>query len=216
MTTALAHDALPSPNRDALAGGQAFLEASATPDWGISGLGAWFDEHLVMPGHMRTPLVVTEPTAGTVSFHGHASDPGRDPTRILLLARTRVLSALRGLIASPADDRFLSAHIFTGRVWRQRVQGVSRWVPRPEPTAPLSAVVLSLFTVDVLSHREIYTQSLSVCDACDRVTFHEGARWRCVDHAPPLSGFFCRKNPEERGCGMSFEPGLTAETMLKV
>ncbi len=176
------------PNRDALAGGLAFLDGSARPGWGVDDLCQWFADHLVTPGYMMTPLVVTETGAGTLPLYGHTPASSRELRTILVAARSRVLTTLRGLVASPVDDRFLAEGIFAGRLWRQRVGGASRWVPRPESTTPLSGVVLSLFAVDVLSHRELYAQLLSVCDVCERVTFLEGSHRICAEHLPHRSG----------------------------
>jgi hypothetical protein len=177
----------------------AFLEGSTRLEWGVDDLCRWFADHLVTPGYMMTPLVVTETGAGTLPLYGHAPASSRELRMILVAARSRVLTTLRGLIASPVDDRFLAEGIFAGRLWRQRVGGASRWVPRPESTTPLSGVVLSLFAVDVLSHREWYARLLSVCDTCDRVTFHEGSHWICAEHLPHRSGTIRKVTVEQEG-----------------
>jgi hypothetical protein len=183
-----------SPLRPALAAGLAFLEGSAA-GWGVRDLCAWFSEHLIEPGFMMTPLEVTEMPAGTLPLYGSPVDPGR-LRRLLMAARIRVLTQLRGLSGTPPDDRFLTTAIFAGRVWRQRVHGQSRWVPRPEPAMPLSGIVLSLFAVDALSNRELYGKSLSVCDACDRVTFNDGWHRSCPEHMPHESGIMRRVRVE--------------------
>jgi hypothetical protein len=72
------------------------------------------------------------------------------------------------------------------------VQGINGWVASPEPTAPLSGVVLSLFAVDALSYPEEYSQRASVCDTCNRLTFHGGCRHSCPEHTPRVSGVFRR------------------------
>jgi hypothetical protein len=184
-------------NRDALAGGLAFLDGSASPEWGVDDLCRWFTDHLVTPGYMMTPLVVTETAAGTLPLYGQTPASPQGLRRILDAARSRVLTTLRGLVASTVDDRFLAEGIFAGRLWRQRVGGASRWVPRPESTTPLSGIVLSLFAVDVLSHRELYAQLLSVCDMCDRVTFHEGSHYICAEHLPHRSGTIRKVTAEQ-------------------
>ena len=195
----------PEP-RPPLAAGLAFLAASATPGWGVRGLRDWFTEHLVEPGHMRPPIVITEPSAGTIILHGSGDVANTSQAllpRVLAASRIRVLGALRGLIASPADDRFLAAAIFAGRVRRRRVLSESQWVAQPEATAPLSGIVLSLFAVDVLAHREEYDRSLCVCDICNRITFQDGElrRKSCPDHLPQVSGFTRRVTPPERKRG---------------
>jgi hypothetical protein len=193
MATSLALVPCASTNRDGLAAALAFLEGSASPGWRVDDLRVWFRRHLVVPGCMTTPLLVTEPCAGTIAFHG-ATPPNCLLRLILVAARSRVLTAMRGLTAAPVDDRFLAATIFAGRVSRQSVQGTARWVARPEPTAPLSAIVLSLFAVDVLSHRETYDELFGVCDTCDRIGFHRGMRRTCVEHAMPASRVFRTQN----------------------
>ncbi len=61
---------------------------------------------------------------------------------------------------------------------------------RPEPTATLSGTVLGMFAVDVLSNREIYDRSFTLCEVCDRVTFQQSPRTRtsCPEHLPSSSG----------------------------
>lgn len=189
--------------RRALAAGLEFLEASGAPGWSVRGVRDWLLEHLVKPGHMRPPFVLIEPGAGSVTLHeGDAkslTSPANLP-RLLAGARIRIISALRGLNASPTDDRFLSAAIFAGRVQRLRTLSESHWVPQLEPTAPLSGIVLSLFAVDVLSHRDEYEKRLSVCDVCDRITFQDGAlrRTSCPDHLPQMSGLTRCVTPADR------------------
>ena len=117
--------------------------------------------------------------------------------KVLLAARIRVVTSLRGLMDTPVDDRFLASCIFAGRVRRQRQEGRAQWVARPEPTAPLSGIVLSLFAVDVLAHRELYDRDLCVCDTCGRVSFLEnpGERRSCHEHAPSVSGYVWKATP---------------------
>jgi hypothetical protein len=182
-------------SRDALVGGIAFLDGTTSPQWGLDDLRAWFGEHLLRTGCMMTPLLVSEPSAGSVPLYQQPPASPHAVRELLAAARARVLGALRGLSDAQVDDRFLTAAIFTGRVSRQSVRGVPRWLPRPRAATPLSDIVLSLFAADALAHREIYDQLLSVCDTCDRVTFHTGGRRTCPEHmAPPLSGFI-RKLP---------------------
>jgi hypothetical protein len=206
--TAVTAVAFPIPKaarpRRALIAGLAFLEGSADPGWSARGVRDWFDQHLVEPGHMRAPAAITEPGAGRASLLESDADPLTSSSivpRLVAGARLRTITALRGLNASPTDDRFLSAAIFAGRVQRLRGRSESYWVPQPEPTAPLSGIVLSLFAVDVLSHRDEYEKRLSVCDICDRITFQDGAlrRTSCPAHLPPLSGMSRRALPSGRG-----------------
>ncbi len=185
----------PSTNHASLAAGMAFLDGAGTRGWGVTGLCGWFSRYVIEPGFMTTPLVVTEPSAGTAPLYTRSHAPPPNLSRVLVAARSRVVGALRGLVASPADDRFVTGAIFAGRVVRRRGDGETEWVPRPEPTAPLSGIVLSLFAVDILSRREVYDRLLSVCEVCDRVGFAEGARHGCADHLPSVSGVIRRVSP---------------------
>jgi hypothetical protein len=191
-------------DRWALAAGVEFLDGAASGSWGISGLRAWFHQHLVEPGHMVAPGSVHEPPAGvlTVWSRGASSPPTTvNPATLLAKTRSNVLAALRGFLGVPADDRFVKAALFSGRVQRSTVPPPSSgsaprsmssasWVPRPDPTAPLSALVLSLFAVDALTHRERWERNLSICDVCGRVGFVESPdrRRTCHAHAPRPSG----------------------------
>lgn len=185
-----------SSNRAGLLGGLEFLEVGSHPGWNIGDLRAWFDEHLVERGCMVLPHVVTEPGAGSIALCVEPLASRSHLARILIAARVRVVSALRGLIAFPPDDRFLTAAIFSGGVSRRRLERVNEWVARPDPNGSLSSIVLSLFAVDVLSHRENYDRLLSVCDSCHRITFQEEptARYSCPAHLPRVSGFIQNAN----------------------
>jgi hypothetical protein len=180
--------------RPPLIAAKVFLDATLTREWTNLSLHDWFDRHLVAAGWMALPHSVSEPGAGSVPLHG-AGAKERDPQLTLLLdtARAAVVTTLRGLLASPVDDSFLAAVIYAGRVRRKRLTWGTEWTPHPEPTAPLSAVVLSLLAADILAHRDFYEEQLAICDVCARVVFEEGAaerRGRCADHAHPASGTF--------------------------
>jgi hypothetical protein len=185
----------------ALLAGVTFLEVTEAGQLDIAGLAAWFDEHVVGAGCMPRLSVVLEPPAGTVSLRpgiGAAARAAADLPRVLTTARLRVIDALRGLIATPSDDRFLRASIFLGRVRREE----GHWVARPEPTAPLSGIVLSLFAVAILSERAFYDRQLCVCDTCGRVSFDgsPGTRRSCSLHGPrPTSSFSVKAAPRTEG-----------------
>lgn len=188
-------------NRTELIAGLTFLEGTSTPGWTLRDLGRWFDTQVVPLGVMARPLVINEPVAGTVPLYPGAerSQTGAAMLpKVLLAARIRVVTSLRGLIDTPVDDRFLASCIFAGRVRRQRQEGKAQWVARPEPTAPLSGIVLSLFAVDVLAHRELYDRDLCVCDTCGRVSFLENAGERrcCHEHVPAVSGYAWKAAPK--------------------
>jgi len=201
-------------DRWALAAGVEFLDGAASASWGLAGLRAWFQHHLVDPGHMIPPGSVHEPPVGVLTVWSRgASTPPTTVGPATLLGKTRgiVLASLRGFLGVPADDRFVAAALFSGRVQRSSApppssvvprsaaSGSASWVPRPDPTAPLSALVLSLFAVDVLTHREAWERSLSICDLCGRVTFVESPdrRRTCNAHAPRPSSTMMRVTPPD-------------------
>ena len=175
--------------RRALLAGITFLDVTdtATPD--LATLADWFEEHVVAGGTMPRLSILLEPAAVSVALRptGHAvARANADLPRLVALARARVVHALQGLIAAPSDDHFLRAAIFLGRVFRSE----GRWVARPEATAPLSGIVLSLFAVAILSDRAFYDRELCVCDTCGRIGFdHTPAmRHTCPTHATRVSG----------------------------
>lgn len=180
--------------RPPLIAARSFLDATLSGAWTNQGLHEWFDRHLVAAGWMALPLSVSEPGVGSVPLHGKGANEA-DPQLAALLdaARKEIVTALSGLLDTPPDDRFLAVVIYAGRVRRRRLTWGTEWTPHPEPTAPLSAVVLSLLAADILAHRDFYEEQLAICDICSRVVFEEGAaarRRRCADHAHPESGVF--------------------------
>jgi hypothetical protein len=188
------HATLPSiggaAERRALLGGMAFLEVSGAEDLDLVSLSQWFEEHVVGPGCMPRLSVVLEPPAGSVALRPTGAGLARasaDLPRLVGTARVRVLAALQAYVDTPSDDRFLRAAIFLSRVRRDE----GRWVARPEPTAPLSGIVLSLFASAILSDRALYDHELCVCDTCGRIAFDDAPAMRrtCAAHAPRVSGF---------------------------
>ncbi len=171
--------AVPLDHR-ALLGGTTFLDMTASRSLDLMGLTRWFDEHVVATGCMPALTQITEPLAGGVSL-----DPARATSthvpRFVASARARVVMSLQSLVAAPSDDRFVRAAIYLGRVRREE----ARWVARPDPTTPLSGVVLSLFAVAVLSDRDTCERALCVCDVCGRASLDPRAEMRrsCALHA---------------------------------
>jgi hypothetical protein len=179
-----------APTRPELLAVVRFLNGSAAHAWDALDLWDWFDEHIVATGCMSFPPMVREAPVGQVALFPPTGAPGRSHAlklrRLLVAARARTLAAVRGLRVAPADDRFLAAAIFGGRVRRLRDHGRGAWVARPGADAPLSDVVMSLLTVDVLTHRDQYDRELCVCDTCGRIGFDPKAllRTRCSEHVP--------------------------------
>jgi hypothetical protein len=197
--------------RRALLAGITFLEVTESGRIDLAGLGQWLDEHVVALGIMPRLSVVLEPPAGTVALRpgtGALVQAESDLPRIITTSRLRVVDALRGLIASPSDDRFLRASIFLGRVRREE----GHWVARPEPSAPLSGIVLSLFAVAVLSDRSFYDRQMCVCDTCGRVSFDaaQGLRRACAIHSPRASGVSQKATmPRAQAVGAARKTGST-------
>jgi hypothetical protein len=173
--------------RPALAGGLAFLDVEQP--FGAGELVVWFDDFLVKPGLMPMPLTVYEHGAGGVpirerpaiswSWAFEAQLGG-----IIAAARVRVSRTLGGLVASPADDRFLVAAIYAHRVERR----VGAWAVSLKGSERLSDMVLSLLAADILAHREEYDATLCVCAMCGRFWLARTAstRTRCPKHASSL------------------------------
>jgi hypothetical protein len=197
--------------RRALLAGITFLELTESGQLDVAGLCQWFEEHVVAAGIMPRLSVVLEPPAGTVALRpgvGSATRAATDLPRVLSTARLRVVDALRGLISTPSDDRFLRASIFLGRVRRED----SHWIARPEATAPLSGIILSLFAVAVLSERAFYDKQMCVCDTCGRVSFDAtpGMRRSCAAHPPRASGERVKTTP--RGLAPPASPRRTGSS----
>jgi hypothetical protein len=182
--------------RPPLTAALAFVEAARAKVLDVDGLARWVDKHLVEPGLMIKPTTVQEqghgavllaPAAGTESSAARAR-------RIVATAYERVTTQLAGLLLRPADDRFLSAAIFSRRVERIGGPAGTGWRACPQPTDRLSGIVLSLFAADVLAHREEYDAGLNVCEVCGKVSLvpdappsvrtlgREIARVRCNEH----------------------------------
>jgi hypothetical protein len=192
MTLHQMHATLPAfsgaGERRALLAGITFLEVTDSDRLEVATLARWFEEHVVASGCMPRLSVVLEPPAGSVALRPSGAALARanaDLPRLVDTARARVVGALRGLVTVPSDDRFLRAAIFLGRVRRHE----GRWIARPEPTAPLSGIVLSLFAVPLLSERAFYERELCVCEVCGRVSFDRAtsSRGLCHVHAARVS-----------------------------
>jgi len=174
--------------RRSLGAGLAFMNGGSGGSFRHAELTAWLDASLVGPGLMPLPTNVQEPGTGTVTL---ATGPSPWAAamevrldRIVGAARVRVAVTLSGLLAKPADDRFLTAAIFAGRVVRVSGDRGSTWQAAPRDSDRLSDIVLSLFAADALSHREEYDARLCVCSVCDRVGLRADApqRTRCALH----------------------------------
>lgn len=179
------------PERTALRAGIAFLEGVAA-GWTRSDLVAWLDAELVAPGRMLRPSAVHEVAIGSIALDPATSAtaarvaPLSELPRLLAMARSRVVVTLRGFVAVPQDDRFLKTAIYAHRVERASTKDGSAWVARPSERDLLGDIVLSLFAVDILMHRELHERQLCVCDVCGRVSFHPFVTTRlgCAEHIP--------------------------------
>lgn len=169
-------------DRGALLGGLTFVEGVAS-GWRRAELAAWISEHLVSPGRMLPPSAVHEPPYGPVSLD-HEAPESADLPKLLASARSNVVAALSAFIGTPSSDAFVNAAIFADRAQRRRVDTRSVWVARPTPADTLGEVVLSLFAVDLLMHRELHEAKLCVCGVCGRVSFQPAltTRYGCSDH----------------------------------
>jgi hypothetical protein len=174
--------------RPTLAAGLAFMQAAQATTRPLISLVGWLDDHLVAPRLMTMPEHVHEPGVspvplGRISQTGAAVFDAR-AERILSTARVRVAVMLGGLLATPADDRFLAGAIFAGRVTRTTVDQARIWQPSPKPDDRLSDIALACFAADILDHRDEHQARLCVCDMCGTVSFplNPTDRRRCATH----------------------------------
>jgi hypothetical protein len=186
-------------DREALLAGLSFTDPAAS-SWEPSDLLAWFQTYAQALGGRVPPASVSDAVLGVFPLssaspvaapHGAATRGGHGGEgaifpKLLAMARRRIAFTLRGLLAKPADDRFLQAAIFAGRVQRERRGKSSVWAVCLNDGDHLSDIVLSLFVADVLSHREFYEQHLCVCDVCALISFDpaETTRSGCATHLP--------------------------------
>lgn len=187
----------PTSDREALRAGLAFLEGASR--WARKDLIEWFCTYGDALGRQGPPLVVLDSIVGTASLEADGPDSSRPGklSRLMALARWQVVLTLSGLLSTPADDRFLHAAIFSQRV--ERAAGA--WCARAGDGDALSDIVLSLFVVDILTHREFHEQNLCICAVCGRVSFNPRLTTRsgCTDHVPgseATSGVQMRDAPE--------------------
>jgi hypothetical protein len=181
--------------RPVLAAGLAFLEVARADHVRGPDLVGWFRRWLVAAGTMAMPGNVFEPGTGIVPLGMGTSGPFSDAldlrlSRVLGVSRVRIAVLLGGLLASPCDDRFLTAAVFTGRVERASGDGEPGWRATPKVSDRLSDIALSLFAADALSNREEYDHALCVCDVCGRVWFEQGRLLRTL--CPQHEGAFLR------------------------
>jgi hypothetical protein len=171
--------------RTELLAGLTFIEGAS--GWSASDVCDWFTTYALELRRESPPASVMDAVVGTapLSLSGPPTSRPTRPdqlSRLLAMTRWQVILTLRGLLVTPADDRFLHAAIFSNRVRRDG----GAWRLEAGDGHALSDVVLSLFAVDVLTHREFHEQNLCVCDVCGRVSYNPRATTRagCTDHIP--------------------------------
>jgi len=166
--------------------------------WTATDLAGWCWRALVTTGFLKLPadttvLRVYEPSTGTLELALGPDRPVPSPMdhveadRITVAARDHVIGLLRGLLATPEDDRFLQAAIHAGHVVRKRPPGSrsSVWMPELGESIPLGTIVAALFAADALARRDEYEQALRVCRECGGVGFDASSfgRSACPAHA---------------------------------
>jgi hypothetical protein len=151
--------------RTHLLAGLSFIEGAAA--WGPADLARWFRTYGELLGCDRVPVSVQNIL-------------GSNDTRPIAMARWQVILAMRGLLSAPAEDRFLNAAIFAGRV----VRDSGAWRVEVQEGELLSDIVLALFVADVLAHRDFHEEKLCVCDVCGRLSYCPALTTRtgCPDH----------------------------------
>jgi hypothetical protein len=155
--------------------GLTFIERVGSKRLGKDTLDAWIEQNLVSPGYISRPLRIFEPIFGALPADKGCgpflpeSPPTDEMSALLVRARARVIGHLCGLLRTPAEDRFLTAAIFAGRVRRTLVGQKMTWVPKPRGHDAFSDIITSLFVSDILTRREFYAQHLFICKSCGRV-----------------------------------------------
>ena len=168
--------------------------------WSAADLSRWCFDALLQPGLLELTaassgmLTVAEPGSGSLELPIDPPSGARPgpPARLLEVARQHIVDCLRGLLHQPTDDRFVHAALRADRVQRIRAPGerFASWTPRlREGNHSLSQMVLALFTADVLTDRDPYERSLSVCRVCGAVGFESerAGRTGCTEHAAELA-----------------------------
>jgi len=169
-------------DRRELRAGLDFIEGASR--WTTADLTHWFRANARLLGREELPESVIEVISGAAAElrAGPRSSRQGELARLLTMTRWQVILTLRGLLVRPADDRFLHAAIFAARVRREH--GAWRIAALHEDV--LSEIVLALFVVDVLNHREFHEQNLCVCEECGRLSYNPRLTTRdgCPEHVP--------------------------------
>ena len=162
-----------------------FMEAACDGTMRRLDMVAWMDRFLVAPGWMPMPATVYEPSVGTSAL---MDDLGASFGKVVGAARVRTAAQLGGLALGSAGDGFVGAALRDGHVQRARALHGPGWRPSLRGDEALGDIVIALFVVDILDHRDLYAKSLAVCDVCGRVSFAGPStpRRRCDRHPPPV------------------------------
>ncbi len=169
-----------------------FLNGSES--WGKAELAMW----LMGPYTRCTRYCRAQHEAGGVELPlSWRSIDARFVDRVIGIARTSVLDVFRSELSSDNVGAFASEMIQAGFVVRcADEQGYEGWLPTTKPRQ-LAERVLSLLAADCLARSENFALELSVCRACNLVTFDELARQRGICHQHQ-SGFFGRSAAASR------------------
>lgn len=128
---------------------------------------------------------VSQRGVGAISVDEPPSDARTERfQQIAAAARREVITVLRGLLAHPQDDAFVSKALYAQHVQRRAHGSKVEWAANPERGSSLSSLILLLFIVDILGYRDTYDSRLSICDECGRISFVERRtiRYGCVEH----------------------------------
>jgi len=171
--------------------GLSFLDYVTTKRLRRDNLEIWLDQNLISSGFLAGPPRIHEPIFGALPTDKGCSPflpespPDDEVSALLVRARARIIGHLQGLLQIPAEDRFITAAIFSRRVRRVANGPTMCWLPFPKTDDCLSEIITTLFVADILGRREFYEQNLCICRLCGRVRFDNTVgidRHRC---------FFC-------------------------
>lgn len=133
----------------------------------------------------RNVDALSERGVGAIEMREPPSDARAERFRQIGVAtRREVVRVLRGLLAKPQDDTFVTKALYEQRVKRETQGNKVVWVASPAPNTTLSGYLMLMFVVDILGYRDTYDSRLSICDECDRISFVErrGVRFGCPYH----------------------------------
>jgi hypothetical protein len=158
--------------------------------WSMDELLTWMDQSLIRTFREAGVGIIANGRPNDVDG-GAGFLPHDRANDLIRTAHQKVVATLSAYIGPSADDRFVQAAIYAGRVTRGvSSDGVRKWHVLLSETVNLSEQVLAIFAADILQHPDDYQESLVVCEACGGVLFWPRRLTKngCPDHPQGLIG----------------------------